>query len=288
MDGRTHPAATGRITKTPTHTLTRVRNNQRRHRQRRREYIASLEQRLKDTEDRLAQVQAENVVLRDKVLSTSPLGQERRETASLTIPETNVTTQIVSTAAGVSRGIRYNPADVTGTDTGSDSVASVAVLQPTLPSQEVGCESYEVSLVGDILPCPLFPNLPVSIDTEFTPPTTYLVPPPAVQPGSACCSRTSPEPSTNILNKDTSWLNSQTSVYGASMLLSTSSTTLCSQAYFIIQHHNHRQLPMEAVERWLWPGFIYSGPLAEKGCRVDNQLLLGLLEYITEWENFDR
>lgn len=45
--------------KTHAHTLTRVRNNQRRHRERRREYTLFLEQKLKETEDLLAQAQAD-------------------------------------------------------------------------------------------------------------------------------------------------------------------------------------------------------------------------------------
>ena len=278
MDGQTHPPI-GRVTKTPTQTLTRVRNNQRRHRQRRREYIASLQQRLKDAEERLAQVQFENAALRSKITSTSHLDQETRDTAPLTIPETKMTTHITSTATSVSREIRLYPPGARGANPGSASVGSIATLQPDFPSQEVESEAYEGIGIGDISPFPFSPNLPVSVSTEVAPSTTYLISPLEVQPRPACCSSTSPEPI--FFNKDTSWLYNETSVYRASMFLSTTFTTLCSQAYFIIQHHNRRQLPMEAVERWLWPGFIDSGPWTEHGCRVNNQLLLELLEYIT-------
>ena len=259
MDGQISPSAV-KVMTTPTETLIRVRNNQRRHRQRRREYIAFLERRLKDIEKRLAQAQVENAALRSKI----------------NVPETNMATHITS----ASRETRHYPPDARITDPGSASVASVAVLQPGFPKQEVGSESYEGTMIDDIPPFLLSPNL-----RELTLPRTYLTSPSAVQPRPACCSRTSPELS--ILNKDTSWLSDPSSVYGASVFLLTSSTTLCSPAYLIIQHHNRRQLPMEAVERWLWPGFIDSGPSAEQGCRVDNQLLLGLLEYITEWESLD-
>lgn len=281
MDGQTRPSI-ARVTKTPTHTLIRVRNNQRRHRQRRREYIASLEQRLKDTEERLAQVQTENATLRERLRSVSPLGQKTRDKTSLAIAETNVTTCITSTATNASREIQHYPLDPRVTDSGSPSLASRAMLEPDLPSQELESESYEGTVSNDIPTFPISPSLPISINAELTLPT-YLISPSVVQPRSACCSRTSSEPS--ILNKDTSSLSNQTSVYGVDMFLSASSTTPCSQAYLIIQHHNRRQLPKEDVERWLWPGFIYSGPLAEHGCRVDNQLLLGLLEYITEWDS---
>ena len=277
MHGQTHPPI-GRVTKTPTQTLTRVRNNQRRHRQRRREHIASLEQRLKNAEERLAQVQIENAALRSKVTPTSHPGQKTLDTTSLTMPETK-TTQTTSTATRVSREIRHYPPDSRGADPGSVSLASIAMLQPDFPSQEVESEAYEGTMIGDISPFLFSPNLPVSVSTEFAPSTTYLMSPLEVQPRPARCSSTSPESS--LFNKDTSCLSNQTSVYRASMFLSTSSTTLCSQAYFIIQQHNRRQLPMDAVERWLWPGFIDNSPSTEHWCRVDNQLLLGLLEYIT-------
>ena len=273
----------GRVMKTPIHTLTRVRNNQRRHRQRRREYIASLEQRLKDNEERLEQVHAENAVLRARECSTFPLGWERPNTTSKTIPEMNVITHRTSAATSASREIRQYPPDAEVTYPGSASVDAFAALPPKLPSQEVGSEPDETTTVDDILSFPLSPNLPISVTTELAISTTHVIPPSEVFPRSACCSRTSPDP--NILNSDTCWLGNQASVDRTPVLVSSSSTTLCSQAYVIIQHHTRCQLPMDAVERWLWPGLIYSTPSAEHGCRVDNQLLLGLLDYITEWES---
>lgn len=51
-------------TKTPAKTLVRVRNNQRRHRERRRQYIASLEQTVQETESLLEEARAEVAALR--------------------------------------------------------------------------------------------------------------------------------------------------------------------------------------------------------------------------------
>ena len=51
-------------TKTPAKTLVRVRNNQRRHRERRRQYIASLEQKVQETESLLEEARAEVAALR--------------------------------------------------------------------------------------------------------------------------------------------------------------------------------------------------------------------------------
>ena len=266
---------------TPTQTLTRVRNNQRRHRQRRRDYIASLEQRLKDAEERLAQVQIENAALRSRIKSTSHSGQETYDTASLTISETNMISHDISTASSVSQEIRHYLPDARGADPGSAPVTSIAVLQPDFPSQDMESEAYERTVIGDIPPFLFSPNLPIPVSTELTPCTTNLTSPSDVHLRPACCSSTSLEPSPFNQVQDTSWLGNQTSAHRLSMFLSASFSTLCSHAYFIIQHHNRRQLPMDAVERWLWPGFIDSDPSNENGCRVDNQLLLGLLEYIT-------
>ncbi|KAJ4300004.1 hypothetical protein N0V90_005252 [Kalmusia sp. IMI 367209] len=63
----THPTTSrpGRRTRvTAEHTLSRVRENQRRHRARRKDYIASLEQKLAETEDQLAAARAEIAALR--------------------------------------------------------------------------------------------------------------------------------------------------------------------------------------------------------------------------------
>lgn len=282
MNGQPYPPV-ARATKTPTHTLTRVRNNQRRHRQRRREYIEYLEQRLNDAEKSLAHVQAENAALRRNITWVTPPGQGTSDHPSPAITETNGTTQFTSAATYATRKIRHCSPTARVAGPGSASIASAAELQRDFLPQQVGNEPYETTLIDNLLPFPLSPKLPISLHAEVTLPATYLPSSSTVQPSSACCSRTSP--GLSLFDKDTDWPNDQTSVSGASMVLAMSSTTQCSQAYLTIQLHNRRQLPMELVERWLSPGFIDCGPAAEQGCRVDNLLLLGLLEYITEGES---
>ncbi|KAF1978943.1 hypothetical protein BU23DRAFT_549640 [Bimuria novae-zelandiae CBS 107.79] len=60
------PSKRGRNRVSAEHTLTRVRENQRRHRARRKDYIATLEQKLADTEAQLADARAEIVLLRQE------------------------------------------------------------------------------------------------------------------------------------------------------------------------------------------------------------------------------
>lgn len=62
MDNQTTPRVVKK-TKTPIHTLVRVRNNQRLHRQRRRNYIKSLERKLKTIEDTARRLSIENEAL---------------------------------------------------------------------------------------------------------------------------------------------------------------------------------------------------------------------------------
>lgn len=59
----------------------------------------------------------------------------------------------------------------------------------------------------------------------------------------------------------------------------TESTTRCRDAFEIIAQQNYAQLELSIVRGLLQPGF--RGPVARgDGCRVENQLLFGLLDYI--------
>ncbi|KIW52558.1 hypothetical protein PV05_08188 [Exophiala xenobiotica] len=73
-------------TKTPPHTLIRVRNNQRRHRERRRQYIALLEQKLQDSERHLDQALAELAILKSKLAQCQPNSHESGRPCPVTQP----------------------------------------------------------------------------------------------------------------------------------------------------------------------------------------------------------
>lgn len=67
----------------------------------------------------------------------------------------------------------------------------------------------------------------------------------------------------------------------AAFVTASTTTTLCSQAYILIQQCNRRGLSMALVQSWLWPGFSHGEDALVNGCRVDSGLLQGLLEYIS-------
>lgn len=58
------------------------------------------------------------------------------------------------------------------------------------------------------------------------------------------------------------------------------STTRCRDAYRIIAEQNYACLEASAVRGWLQPGFRRASA-EEDGCRVDNRLLFTLLDYIS-------
>ncbi|KAK2054972.1 hypothetical protein LY76DRAFT_596447 [Colletotrichum caudatum] len=57
-------------------------------------------------------------------------------------------------------------------------------------------------------------------------------------------------------------------------------TVLCSQAYALISRRNAKNLSAEDIATWLWTGFGAS-PRAGEGCRVTTNLLSSLLEFIS-------
>lgn len=57
-------------------------------------------------------------------------------------------------------------------------------------------------------------------------------------------------------------------------------TTLCREAYMIISQQNYAGIEESVIYQWLEPGF--RAPSAKQaGCRVDNQTLFRLLDYIS-------
>jgi hypothetical protein len=59
---------------------------------------------------------------------------------------------------------------------------------------------------------------------------------------------------------------------------SDSGTTLCSVAYRLICEHNKRGIDMIEIGIRLWNGFVKDDGAA--GCKVENELLFSVLEYI--------
>lgn len=279
MNGQDTPLI-GRKTKTPTHTLVRVRNNQRQHRQRRREYMKSLEQRLEATEETARQLRIENEALRKQVSSQNPLKQETSLFTTMAISNTDITTKLTFMDTGECRETWYMPS-YTGVAASDSAVGSIATgLEPGTTLPQVQTEPNDSTVIKDKSTNLLFRTVSATLFPDVMLPSTYFSQPSAMQSPSMCCSETSSE--LDPFDNGAGWPGNQPPHPLARSGMSILSTTLCSQAYLLIWHQNSRGLPLKVIDSWLWPGFIYSEDTDESGCRVDSRLLLGLLVYVAE------
>lgn len=237
------------------HTLNRVRENQRRHRARRRDHIATLEQKLAETEQQLAEARAEIEALR----------AERNSGAWSTSP---------NNGNGNGNGTRLNTSEAA--EGGEEILEEVQqleqeqlhqlILSPTsLPSSNV--EEQSTVTIDDLasltilplqIPLPLpatetLPPGPPPCCLDGNPPAT-VIPNPSDPECTSCALRPAPAPQ--------------------------ESTTLCSQAYVLIAQQNFRGIDAVTIRMWLYEGFRRAQRKGE-GCRVENGILMGLLDFIS-------
>lgn len=270
--------------KTPAHTLVRVRNNQRRHRERRREYIASLEQKLQETERLLAQATAELATSklelerwRNEVIKQQP--HENQESSHDIVPE-----DALSTA----RDITVN-ADLGMVEKpiGAQEKLSDTVLLDYSTTSLTTPSTLELPLFTNILPsAPSRPSAWMLLQTQdpldqldhapscYLPSYCELVEDSSVPSISEDNAQPESDPELRkILSPPPSFCN----IYPPS---NTESTTLCSQAFVLISQQNFREVDTHTIRSWLHEGFRQARNENE-GCRVDNKLLFGLLDFIS-------
>lgn len=265
--------------KTPAHTLVRVRNNQRRHRQRRREYVAYLEQKLEETEISLSQAVADVAVLKialaERALNDSTWTLQN---ASYPVMPHLVGRQPNQLEQEQEQEFMVEEAGETSITAQHSISASDTALATSAITQDM---SRPISTTIDfnitdtpalsILPSPRPPFNPSVIHTEHSfdyfpvalptvdevPISTFAAPSPTASQGHKVLS----------LACDN---------YPASGI---ESTTLCSQAYSLIAQQNYRGLNANVIRSWLDQGFRRARS-QDEGCRVDNRLLFALLDFI--------
>ncbi|KAF1831281.1 hypothetical protein BDW02DRAFT_600958 [Decorospora gaudefroyi] len=227
------------------HTLNRVRENQRRHRARQRDRVASLEQKLAETEQLLSEARAEIAALKEDAAAMYRNGQVGKSDFRNDASPGNDSTSMKDI---------YSPSQQTG----------LAVLQPH-PNLDPRLNYPDV--LGDLSflseDSPFF-NLPYdlpNITTTTGPPpccSDAPNPPPPDSPTDpecrACKMRPLPSPS--------------------------ESTTLCAQAYVMIDQQNFKNLDPDTIRMWLAQGLRRAQREGE-GCRVENGALLRLLDFIS-------
>ena len=236
-------------TNTAEHTLVRVRNNQRRHRQRRRDYIVSLERRLATSERQVIDLQAENAMLRAQRISRSPVPGIVEVGTTFSgigpLPSLHPSSPDNKTTPDTLRFNNVNPGvDLTWDDLSLMRAFNVGSDQHSRTTSEIQQINQHNETVIASTP---EQRSSTAIDRHKES---------GGESTNGCCRHI------------------QENATGTT-------TMLCSHAYLLVFQHNVRSMSEDAIENWLKPGF-YRPTFAEKGCRVDHQLVFSLLDYITE------
>lgn len=286
-----------------------MRNNQRRSRARRREYVAELERRLQEYE--VNGVPTLNVVPQDTILR---LEDENRKLREL-LDRAGVELPLVGTHLNHDDGAPAPAPEVTNSDNRAQSSPETALedlvslencILPVLsPAQLEDCHSsYSTLLMSQkstvLMPTADGAGMPdVSADLlaasflqipmdEFSSLFDPVQANPSFDPSSTSQSFAgSPLPllySSSLSPLSSSPLSTVRPLYPTeSSLLATSKldsgTTLCSVAYELVRQHNKRGVDMIEIGIRLWNGFVKGDEVG--GCKVENKLLFSVLEYIS-------
>ncbi|KAG5296626.1 Trappc4 protein, sybindin-like family protein [Histoplasma ohiense] len=304
--------------KSRAHTLTRVRNNQRRCRERRRQYIAALEQRVEETGRLLEEARAEIDCLKSQLMECE---SRRRH-------HPHHVNQLAEggSAVSYSGGGRGRGGSI-------DAAAWMMPLGQQGGYRQVSGQIEEVGELPALLPGPLpappekEDDWPATTSHQQTSDIGYNATPNmlalqqldnthprrpsssslalANQRETAVCGSKPP----NAVNSDTTlttstnapsplstlWTPTLTALQLEGLILpdipdtsnseytvspADESTTPCSQAFIIISQQNFKGVDASSIERWLCRGFRQATDPIE-GCRVENTLLLQLLDFIS-------
>jgi hypothetical protein len=260
------------------HTLTRVRENQRRHRARRKDYIATLEEKLAETEQQLAAARAE----------IEDLTRER-EGGIVVLPCVHGGAvddggheeygQVVrrDSAMDEERGVDVQiGVDVQNTPTPDEPIEEMALSQPStaLPSVQPDTDTfystfYTFSSLPSPHPTPTPLDLSLEHDIDLAGPPPCCEDPPAI---TATATTTAALP----LSSDPECSTCKT----RPAPLPSESTTLCAQAYVMISQQNFRDVDAATIRLWLYQGYRRAQRQGE-GCRVENGALFRLLDFIS-------
>ncbi|KAF2644640.1 hypothetical protein P280DRAFT_546079 [Massarina eburnea CBS 473.64] len=247
------------------HTLNRVRENQRRHRARRKDYITSLEEKLAETEKHLAEARAEIELLRRE----RGMGKEHEECVRPVFCDHEDASGNGDKAEGevVERreGRKESPTKGGAAEVGRMEAATMSQLA----TAGAGIPPEMVTFLGDLSTF-MADNLPSPIPTTTMP----AGPPPCCEDIPAPSSTTAPPSEPVSVSPECS------SCHERPAPLPTESTTLCAQAYVMIQQQNFRGIDAGTIRLWLYQGYRRAQREGE-GCRVENGALFRLLDYIS-------
>jgi hypothetical protein len=253
------------------HTQERVRNNQRRHRARQKDHIASLERKLGEAELTIStlgnQVGALQAALKRLYRKTNPPDKEECRVQSLdgaSPPPLHGIVLQTNDLAPWSRAVLAS-----GEPFAPDNQSRFKIDMLSSPGDET-CHALAAT------DAQVASTSPGAIAQSHTAPTP-------------CCYRdssTDSEPTAHAAGRETLFLRQETPPLIPASVLQPAwpcaeSTIACSEAYLLIAQQNFKGMNQGDVTAWLCSGFRMSVQRGE-GCRVQTDILFSLLAYISD------
>jgi hypothetical protein len=303
--------------KSTEHTLTRVRNNQRRHRERRREYIASLEKSLEEAGRTIEELRIDlaaskeelerwrgGMVVVEAVEGPRQDGNGEGEDMCAEVEGNTIEAdEGDNMVLEVSRhDAEADEGELMSMEVQANHTKTLGNVQsPDVPSAAFDVQlevfddilqTYHLSLSGiqatpalqdnsSLQPSQAPKEAPVKAPIE----DTELCPPRGCQfqnPDEAVTEHSLPSKQSYCpypVDPDLQPLMAPISCTTCPTK-GTESTTPCTQAYILIAQQNFRGLDAHTIRSWLYEGFR-RGRNRSEGCSVDNKLLFGLLDFIS-------
>ncbi|RYP17715.1 hypothetical protein DL767_009957 [Monosporascus sp. MG133] len=297
------------------HTLERVRNNQRQHRARRKDYIVTLEQRLREAEQTISTLKDQVEELQAALTRCRRQSHVQNEADCGTLQPQQPQVQD-STLPQAFPDIHDEAVQAYGVlsdteDLGAWELPAAASTEPLVSDDQPGSEVNGVispashpALISiaqspEFIPEPLL--VTESASDQAVTETGSLVPATIMQDQimtatTPCCSSypsSDSQPIANTIQRMAVVPSQETPLLIPERLFQPAieayyqenayheSTILCSEAYIIIAQQNFKGMSQEDVATWLWNGFRRSRHPGE-GCRVNADMLLSLLAFISD------
>lgn len=309
------PSSSQRRTKrvSAQHTLERVRNNQRRHRARRKDYIATLEQKLADAEQTISTLGGQVEALRAALTRCRHHRHHQNEADCLTLqpqpqqPQSQGSTSPPPLTNNHGEAFQASGVLSDTEDLGPGKLPAPAASEPLVSEAQPGLELDAVISPPVQSPRSLIPLVQSS---EFirepllvTEPASYqavaeagsLLPATVISdqiltPTTPCCSGNTSSDSQHTTDRTALVPSQELTVFmpglQPAMKVYYQATTygeptmLCSEADILIAQQNFKGMSRADVAIWLWNGF--RRPLQPGGgCRVNSDILFTLLAFIS-------
>lgn len=299
------------------HTLERVRNNQRRHRARRKDHIATLDQKLSEAEQTISILRDQVEILQESLARCRRQPHDQNGTDYRTLqpqqPQSQHGTQPLPLTNTHGEAVQAYGSLSDKEDLGAWELSVPASTEPLVSGDQPGSEVN--ALISPPTESPQAP-IPIAQLSEFSPEpllviesasnqavaeATSLLPATVIQdyiftPMTPCCSNdpsSFSHPTVNTAHGMALIPSQKTPLLMPGYVFQPAIgayhqgnpygelTMLCSEAYILIAQQNFRGMNQGDVTTWLWNGFRRSFQPGE-GCRVNTDMLFSLLAFISD------